>query len=155
MPARIPAFPAAIIALAIVSLAPVDGDEPAAGPEQFYGTWQQDVAAAGGARGRVMKIITPTHFAVFRQVQSERQREFQAHSGPHRIDGATLSETYEFSSDPRLSGTTARSTVRIVDDRLHQTWSIAGGQTITEVWHRAKAGPNARELPPGTASLTP
>ena len=36
-------------------------------PDSLYGTWERTVRREDGSTIRLMKIITPTHFAVFQQ----------------------------------------------------------------------------------------
>jgi hypothetical protein len=54
--------------------------------ESICGTWVRTQKAADGTSNSLMKIITPTHFAVFQQDSARKNGNvFQAHSGTYKL----------------------------------------------------------------------
>ena len=114
-------------------------DEPAVAMEQLCGTWTRTEVLLDGTTLSLMKIITPTHFAVFQQGTTRQGAElFQSHGGSCRLDGTTLTEEYEFSSSSVLRKTAAKSRVAFDVQTLTQTWTFPDGTTQTEAWTRRR-----------------
>jgi hypothetical protein len=87
-----------------------------------------------------MKIITPTHFAVFQQDSArENANAFQAHSGTYKLEKDVMVEVYEFSSRSATVGRIGKSRLQIKGKTLRQTWTQKDGTQIVEEWERLPA----------------
>jgi len=127
-----------LIAATFLTLSFAVAKEKEIRPESLYGTWHREFQTKSGSTVRIMKIITPTHYAVFQQAKLEKSHALiQAHGGPYNLKGNTFTEIYEYSSRSRLFGRSIPSEVRLVDDKLHQSWRRSGGVLATEVWTRS------------------
>jgi hypothetical protein len=108
-------------------------------PDAICGTWVRTQKLADGSQISVMKIITPTHFAVFQQDAAKVNRDvFQAHSGRFSLQDGLMTETYEFSSNPNAIGKTSKCRLAVDGDKLRQTWTRNEGPTIVEEWDRLR-----------------
>lgn len=118
-------------------------------PDSISGTWIRLQKLDDGSQISIMKIITPTHFAVFqRDAAGVKQELFQAHSGRFTLENDVMSENYSFSSNPQIIGKAAQCRVTIEGDTLRQTWKSNDGRTATEVWARERVKPNERITKP-------
>ena len=108
--------------------------------QDICGTWVRTQKTGDGESLVLMKIITPTHFAVFQQDSRKRNANaFQAHSGTYRLEKGAMVENYEFSSSPAMIGRTGSSRLEIKGKILRQTWTQNGGLQVVEEWQRALA----------------
>jgi hypothetical protein len=110
--------------------------------DQLCGTWTRTQQQADGSTIFLMKIITPTHFAVFQQDSvNPRNTAFQAHAGRYTLNDDALTEIYEFSSTPAAIGKTGQSRMTLQDGVLRQIWTHPNGSTSTEEWKRIPKDP--------------
>ena len=108
--------------------------------KSICGTWVRTQKLADGASNSLMKIITPTHFAVFQQDSArENANAFQAHSGTYKLEKDVMVEVYEFSSNSATVGRTGRSRLQINGKTLRQTWAQRDRTQIVEEWKRLPA----------------
>ena len=84
-----------------------------------------------------IKIVTPTHFAVFSQNVSDTAFA-HAGAGPVEMDDKNYTEHIMYGNDKDLIGKTAKFTYRLEGDK----WYIKGGIDnmimFEEVWQRVK-----------------
>lgn len=105
--------------------------------KSICGTWVRTQKLADGASNSLMKIITPTHFAVFQQDSARKNGNvFQAHSGTYKLENDVMVEVYEFSSSPATVGRTGRSRLELKGKTLRQTWTQKNGTPVVEEWNR-------------------
>lgn len=105
------------------------------------GTWVRMQTLADGTQISLMKLITPTHFAVFQQDLAKTKSDtFQAHSGQYAIRDGSMLETYGFSSNPKTLGQTGKCRVEVRGDKLLQTWTLEDGSDTIEEWDRLRTG---------------
>jgi hypothetical protein len=105
--------------------------------ESICGTWVRTQKLADGSANSLMKIITPTHFAVFQQDSARKNGNvFQAHSGTYKLENDVMVEVYEFSSNPATVGRTGRSRLEVNAKTLRQTWTPKNGTPVVEEWNR-------------------
>ena len=108
--------------------------------ESICGTWVRTQKLVDGSSNSLMKIITPTHFAVFQQNSAkETANAFQAHSGTYKLEKDVMVEVYEFSSNSATVGRTGKSHLQIKGKTLRQTWTQKDGTQIVEEWERLPA----------------
>lgn len=84
-----------------------------------------------------IKIVTPTHFAVFSQHVPDTAFE-HAGAGTVEMDGKNYTEHLMYGNDKDMVGKTAKFTYRLGGDK----WYIKGGidnmMMFEEVWQRVK-----------------
>jgi len=108
--------------------------------KSICGTWVRTQKLADGASNSLMKIITPTHFAVFQQDSARKNGNvFQAHSGTYKLENDVMIEVYEFSSSSATVGRIGKSHLEIKGKTLRQTWVRKDGTQIVEEWERLPA----------------
>ncbi|MCA8993091.1 MAG: hypothetical protein KDA88_13965 [Planctomycetaceae bacterium] len=112
--------------------------ETAIKPKKIQGTWERRIEKEN-LKVVVVKIITPTHLAVFHQTDSNGHHTLQGHGGTYELKGNIFTEKYEFSSNENLIGKDSVSQLKLVGDELHQTWIDNGRPRATEVWTRVKS----------------
>jgi len=82
-----------------------------------------------------IKIVTPTHFAVFSKNVSDDSLQ-HAGAGPIQVDDKNYIEEIKYGTDKDVVGKTAKFTYRIEGDK----WYIKGGienlMTFEETWQR-------------------
>ena len=111
------------------------GEDKPVTPETISGTWSRTEILADGSQVSLLKIITPTHFAVFQQDAAGKNRQlFQAHSGRYSLQEDVMIEEYLFSSDPRIVGRSGKCRITLEGETLKQTWPLPDGSTSVEVW---------------------
>ena len=129
-----------LILIATVILASSTFGEKTANPvirESICGTWVRTQKLADGSSNSLMKIITPTHFAVFQQDSARKNgKVFQAHSGTYKLQNDVMVEVYEFSSSPATVGGIGRSRLEMRGKTLRQTWTQKDGTPVVEEWNR-------------------
>ena len=83
-----------------------------------------------------MKIVTPTHWAVFHQNVDDDV--FTALGGIYEVSGSVYTEHIDFSIAPQILGVAAPNEYQIADDR----WTIKSTPDNTfqlrEVWKRVE-----------------
>lgn len=115
------------------------GEKPPnpANRKSICGTWVRTQKLPDGATNSLMKIITPTHFAVFQQDSARKNGNvFQAHSGRYTLENDVMIEVYEFSSSPAIVGRVGRSRIEMKEKTLRQTWTPKNGTPVVEEWSR-------------------
>ena len=84
-----------------------------------------------------IKIVTPTHFAVFTQSMADSSLE-HAGAGTVQMDDKNYTENLMYGNSKELLGKAAKFTYRLEGDK----WYIKGGidnmMTFEEVWQRVQ-----------------
>lgn len=106
--------------------------------DSIFGTWVRTQKQTDGSQISLMKIITPTHFAVFQHDSAKVKdpAKFQSHSGQYLLRDGLMLETYEFSSNPAILGQTGKCRVTVNNNKLQQTWTLQDGSKSIEEWER-------------------
>lgn len=128
-----------VLIVAVLLASNTFGEKPPnpANQESICGTWVRTQKLADGASNSLMKIITPTHFAVFQQDSARKNGNvFQAHSGTYKLENGVMAEAYEFSSSPANVGRVGKSRLEIKGNTLRQTWTLRNGTPVVEEWQR-------------------
>lgn len=131
-----------VLIVAVLLASNTFGEKPPnpANQESICGTWVRTQKLADGASNSLMKIITPTHFAVFQQDSARKNGNvFQAHSGRYTLENDVMIEVYEFSSSSAYVGRIGKSRLEIKGKTLRQGWTQNDGTQIVEEWKRAPA----------------
>lgn len=128
-----------VLIVAVLLASNTFGEKPPnpANQKSICGTWVRTQKLADGASNSLMKIITPTHFAVFQQDSARKNGNvFQAHSGTYKLENGVMIERYEFSSSSAIVGRVGRSRLEIKEKTLRQTWTQKNGTPVVEEWSR-------------------
>jgi hypothetical protein len=84
-----------------------------------------------------IKIVTPTHFAVFSQNISDTAFE-HAGAGTVEMDDKNYTEHLMYGNDKNLTGKTAKFTYSLDGDKWYVKGGIDNTITFEEVWQRVK-----------------